>query len=78
MNIPPEMLDDLRLNFEYNWDEPSILYLGVQISYPTSKLFEVNYPKLLIQIQDDVQIIQKKMFFMLNWKNIFAKIIYYF
>lgn len=59
MNITPDQVDDLRQKHMYNWDNPSISYLGIQLTYPTAKLYEVNYPNLLDQINKDLQSIQK-------------------
>lgn len=59
MNVPPDQVKDLRQEFMYNWDNPSISYLEIQLTYPPTKLYEVNYPNPLDQINQDIQSIQK-------------------
>lgn len=44
------MLQEL---FPCTWDSPSITYLGIQLTHPTSNLYTTNYLPLLLQIQKE-------------------------
>lgn len=59
MNMSTVSIDNLHLKCKYNWDVSSISYLGIQLSYPSSKLYKVNYPNLLVQINKYFQKLQK-------------------
>ena len=83
MNIPPDLVVKLKQQSSYNWDNPSITYLGIQLTYPPNKLYEANYPSLLTQITQDTQSIKNTQ---LSWIGRIAafkmktlpKILYYF
>lgn len=59
MNLPIEISNSLRIKYSYNWDEEAILSLGIKLTYPSSKLYEVNFPNLIDQVTKDQQIMQK-------------------
>lgn len=83
MNISQKSYMILKNKTTYNWDQPSIPYLGIQLTYPTAKLDEVNFPKLLENINKDLQSFHKTQ---LSWVGKIAafkmqtlpKILYYF
>lgn len=47
LNVPIEEKNWLKCLFPYNWDPPSITYLGVQLTSSSAKLYSCNYPLLL-------------------------------
>lgn len=55
MNIPNNQIDILSKKYDNNWNEPPITYVGIQLSYPASKLYTSNFPKLSEQISIDLQ-----------------------
>lgn len=59
MNRHKVQSEKLRKNYRYNWDETTITYLGIKLTYPSSKLYDVNFPKLLEQTSKDLHQIQK-------------------
>lgn len=59
MNIPQDQVGKLSHDFMYNWDNPSTTYLKIQLTYPPTNLYEVNYPNLLAQNNQDIQLIKK-------------------
>lgn len=59
MNITNNMSTILKEKYNYNWDAPSFTYLGINLTFPTKKLFAANFPTLLDLISNNFQNIQK-------------------
>lgn len=83
MNIPATTIIDLSTKHGFNWDNTSITSLGIQLTSPPTKIYDVNFPTLLEQINRDLMNIQKTH---LSWVGKIAafkmqtlpKILYYF
>lgn len=54
MGIPQEHKNQLKNEFPYIWGAKSITYLGIQLSYPASSIYEANFSSLS-NIADDLK-----------------------
>lgn len=59
VGIHASELDVLKEKFHYIWNNTKTTYLGIQLTYPSSKLYKENYSKPLEQIGNDIQSINK-------------------
>lgn len=56
----------MQKDFPYPWASESITYLGIQLTSPSSKLFQLNYQPLVKTFQEEILRLQK---FYLSWNG---------
>lgn len=59
MNISKDTFTILKEKYNDNWDASSFTYLGINLTFPTKKLYAANFPKLLYLISKDFQNIKQ-------------------
>lgn len=83
INIDKDLQQTLSSRFPYPWTDEPIQYLGIQLTTPSSNLFQVNFLPLISSIQSELNRLRT---FCLSWMGrlaaykmlILPRILYYF
>lgn len=71
-------LTKLQAQFSYTWEEHSLYYLGITLRTPTSKIFKINYPKILSDLKREMSAIKSYELSLIGWMLLLPKLLYLF